>query len=137
MRTSEPTGGHCLLTINAPFKATSQVKPPDVCSTPSFQWKMTGRRSLYLAALLRWNMRKIWAATIGEIKLTAPRCAEQDAERLNLEESTGSVTAAIFSIENPALEEDRSISPERVSYRAIETKVCVGRWDLTLNAAQP
>lgn len=55
MRTFEPTGGDSLLKISAPSRATSLVKPPDVCSTPSFQWKITGSRSLYLTAVLRWN----------------------------------------------------------------------------------
>lgn len=60
-RTSEPTGGHSLHKISAPSRATSLVKPPDVCSSPSFQWKITGRRSLYLTAVLRWYGRgSIW-----------------------------------------------------------------------------
>jgi hypothetical protein len=47
MRTSVPTGGHVLLEISAPSRAMSTVKPPSVRSEPSFQWKITGNRSLY------------------------------------------------------------------------------------------
>ena len=62
---SAPIGGHLLLRIIAPSNAISLVKPPSVCSIPSFQWKMTGRSSLYLViALFLWLITRTEAVFI-------------------------------------------------------------------------
>jgi hypothetical protein len=43
------------------------VKPPSVCSAPSYQWKMTGNRSLYLIADLR---SRTGPGGMGEVRIS-------------------------------------------------------------------